>query len=72
MSIAGNMMTVVTVNTRVNTWTAEISNVVSNQPPERHFTLKGNIHRQTRFALGAELTGLVVSLDEPSKPWTAP
>jgi hypothetical protein len=61
LELAGNLMTVVTVNTRVNSWTAEISNVVSNQLPERHFTLEGNIHRQTRFALGAELTGLVVS-----------
>ena len=51
-------MTVVTINARVNTWSAEISNVVSDQPFERHFTVEGNIHRGTRFALGAELTGL--------------
>jgi hypothetical protein len=56
------MMTVVTINARVNTWTAEISNVVSDHPFERHFTVEGNIHRGTRFALGAELTGLMVSI----------
>ena len=56
------MMTVVTINARVNTWSAEISNVVSEQPFERHFTVEGNIHRGTRFALGAELTGLMVSI----------
>jgi hypothetical protein len=55
-------MTVVTVNARVNSWTAEISNVVSDLLFERHFTVEGNIHRHTRFALGAELTGLVVSI----------
>ena len=46
------MMTVVTVNARVNTWSAEISNVVADQPFERHFTVEGNIHRGTRFAWG--------------------
>ena len=56
------MMTVVTINARVNTWSAEISNVVSGQPFERHFTVEGNIHRHTRFALGAELTKLMVSI----------
>jgi hypothetical protein len=56
------MMTVVTINARVNTWTAEISNVVSDHPFERHFTVEGNIHRGTRFALGAELTALMVSI----------
>ena len=56
------MMTVVTINARVNTWAAEISNVESDQPLERHFTVEGNIHRGTRFALGAELTGLMVSI----------
>ena len=55
-------MAVVTLNARLNSWTAEISNVVSDQPCERHFTVEGNIHRGTRFALGAELTGLVVSI----------
>ena len=57
------MMTVVTINARVNSWSAEISNVyVSDQPFERHFTVEGDIHRGTRFALGAELTGLMVSI----------
>ena len=56
------MMTVVTINARVNTWTAEMSNVVFDHPFERHFTVEGNIHRGTRFALGAELTGLMVSI----------
>jgi hypothetical protein len=56
------MMTVVTINARVNTWSAEISNVVSDQPCERHFTVEGIIHRGTRFTLGAELTGLMVSI----------
>ena len=55
-------MTVVTINARVNAWTAEMSNVVSEHPFERHFTVEGNIHRGTRFALGAELTGLMVSV----------
>jgi hypothetical protein len=55
-------MTVVTINARVNAWAAEISNVESDQPFERHFTVEGNIHRGTRFVLGAELTGLVVSI----------
>ncbi len=56
------MMTVVTINARVNTWAAEMSNVISDHPFERHFTVEGNIHRGTRFALGAELTGLMVSV----------
>ena len=56
------MMTVVTINARVNTWSAEISSVVSDQPFERHFAAEGNIHRGTRFALGAQLTGLMVSI----------
>ena len=55
-------MIVVTINARVNTWSAEISNVVSDQPCERHFTVEGIIHRGTRFTLGAELTGLMVSI----------
>jgi hypothetical protein len=57
-----SMMTVVTINARVNTWTAEISNVESDKSFERHFTVEGNIHRQTRFALGAQLIGFVVSI----------
>ena len=56
------MMTVVIINARVNSWTAEMSNVVSDHPFERHFTVEGNIHPGTRFALGAELTGLMVSI----------
>jgi hypothetical protein len=62
------MMILVTINARVNTWTAEISNVVSDHPFERHFTVEGNIHRHTRFALGAELTGLVVSMRRIYQP----
>ena len=49
-------MAVVTINARLNSWAAEISNIVSDKPCERHFTVEGNIHRHTRFALGAELT----------------
>jgi hypothetical protein len=61
-------MALVTINARLNSWAAEISNVVSDQPCERHFTVEGNIHRHTRFALGAELTGLVVSMRRTYQP----